>query len=334
MPMATWRLDRFDCDIVESMLLDSIESASPKQLPLLLDCLRNSGLLDRRIGEARASRGWKRRTALVALGRTRAPEAIPALAEALDADTEETRTAAVRGLGRTGLPQAAIPLLERFAIGGLRVPEHALKNALASCCQSEPGLLVRYLNLSSGSTREVLARVLGELATPQLGEDLVLLANDGLAEVRASAARALAHVDPIIALPTLTVLATDPEWFVRLRAVVALGGINHSARIRPLLRALCDLNRYVRQRAASALVRIEPQLDDILAQVVETKDSYALQAFISELDRSGAIDKVVRALEGDTSQKAARDTLLQALTAGRQQVDVALKATAARVGAK
>jgi len=333
MPAANWRLQRFDCNIVESILLDSIETAPETELPVLLACLRNSGLLDMRIHEARISHGWKRRTALIALGRTRAPEAIPALAEALDAPTEETRIAAVRGLGRTGLPQAAVRLLDRLVAGDLRVPEHALKNALASCCQNRPSLLVKYVNQSTGRTRELLSRVLGELATPELGEDLIILASDPLPEVRASAARSLGRAHPSIALPTLAVLATDAQWFVRLRAVVALGGIDHPARIRPLLRALCDLNRYVRQRAAWALARIEPELNDILAQVVDTQDNYALQAFVSELERSGTIEKVVHALEGDAGQNSAHDALLQALTLGRKKVEVASRATAAAAGA-
>src|SRR6266700_2896946 len=88
-PARSWRLKRLDCEIVESMLLDNIEMATPQQLPLLLACLRSSGLLDMRIYQARAARGWKQRTALVALGRTRAAEAIPALAEALEAPGEE-----------------------------------------------------------------------------------------------------------------------------------------------------------------------------------------------------------------------------------------------------
>ncbi len=184
---------------------------------------------------------------------------------------QETRLAAVRGLGRTGLIEAAIPLLDRVITGELSVPEHALKNALAACCHRQPDILLKYLAQAHGGTREMLARVLGELATPQLGEDLIVLASDPLPEVRASAARALAHASQSLALPTLTVLATDPEWFVRLRAVVALAGFDHPARIRPLLRTLCNLNRYVRQHAAWALARIEPELNDILAQVVETQ---------------------------------------------------------------
>ena len=70
-PARTWRLHRLDCEIVEAILLDNIEIASPEQLPALLNCLRSSGLVDLRIREARNNRGWKRRAALVALGRDR-----------------------------------------------------------------------------------------------------------------------------------------------------------------------------------------------------------------------------------------------------------------------
>src|SRR5580658_7501310 len=93
-------------------------------------------------------------------------------------------------------------------------------------------------------------------------------------------------------LPALHTLAADPEWFVRLRAVVALGQIENVGKIRILLHAVCDRNRHVRQRAAWALARMEPQLEQILEDVVATNDDYALQAFISELERSGAIDKI------------------------------------------
>ena len=188
-----WRFDPLDCDIVESILLDNIEMSTPANLPPLLDCLRASGLLDMRIYEARNSRGWKQRTALLALGRTRAVEAIPALAEGLDSRLSETRIAAVRGLGRTAIREAAIPILDRIVAGHLDAPERSLKNALVNCCRSHPEMLVNYVAQTEGPIRELLARVLGELASPQLGEELLVLAADTLPEVRASAARALGN---------------------------------------------------------------------------------------------------------------------------------------------
>ncbi|MGD0212924.1 MAG: HEAT repeat domain-containing protein [Terriglobales bacterium] len=326
-----WRFNPLDCEIVESILLDNIEMGTPETLPGLLDCLRKSGLLDMRVRETRGARGWRRRTALIALGRTRAFEAIPALAEALDSRSRETRIAAVRGLGRIARMDAAIPMLERMLMQ-LDVPEHTLKSALVKCCSSHPGILVNYVARSHGSVRQLLARVLGELASPDLGEDLLVLAADPLPEVRGSAARALGRTNTSFTLPALHSLVNDPEWFVRLRAVVALGQIENIGKIRPLLQALCDANRYVRQRAAWALARMEPQLEQILEDVVATKDEYALQALISELERSGAIEKFVGAMELGVGSGSA-ETLRDVVDAARNRVGLNSKASAVAAGA-
>jgi HEAT repeat protein len=289
-PGSAWRLNGLDCQIVEDILLDNIEVSSKDQLPMLLACLRNSGLLDLRIRDARTSQGWDRRSALLTLGRTRAPEAVPALVEALESPSEETRIAAVRGLGRIALPQAAVPLLTIFAAEQLQVPEHTLKNALMNCCREAPEVLLPYLNRTSGRTRELIARVLGELADPSLGDELLILAADTLPEVRASAARALANVRPEVSFPVLSTLVLDAEWFVRLRAVIALSSLDHPGKIHVLLRALCDSNRHVRQRSAWTLARTHQGKEDILEKVVATQDNYALQAFLSELERCGSLD--------------------------------------------
>ncbi len=294
-PGSAWRLNVLDCKIVEDILLDNIEVSDKDQLPAFLACLRNSGLLDLRIREARSSEGRQRRSVLLALGRTRAPEAIPALVEALESPSEETRVAAVRALGRISSSQAALPLLDLFMSEELKVPELTLKNALLNCCRGSPEILIPYLNHATGRTRELIARVLGELADPSLGEELLILAADPLPEVRASAARALAKVEPEVSFPVLSTLAVDTEWFVRLRAVIALSSLDHTGKVYVLLRALCDLNRHVRQRAAWTLARMHQGKLEILEKVVATQDNYALQAFLSELERHGSLDA---ALEG------------------------------------
>ena len=327
-----WRFDPLACDIVESILLDTIEMATPDQLPKLLDCLRTSGLLDMRICESRMSRGWKRRTALLALGRTRAMESIPALAEALDSPSRETRIAAVRAMGRIARMEAAIPVLDRVVSGQLDVPERTVKNTLVNCCRSYPSILISYIDQTQGPLRELLARVLGELASPNLGEELLILAADSLPEVRASAARALGNTNTPFTLPALHTLAADPEWFVRLRAVVALGQIENIGKIRILLRALCDTNRHVRQRAAWALARMEPQLEQILEEVVATHDDYALQSFISEMERSGAIEKIVGTLEVGSDPHSAQDALMEVVAAVRKRVEMSGKAAAVAAG--
>src|SRR5580693_241325 len=327
-PAEDWCFNPLDCDIVESILLDSIEMSPADKLPLLLDCLRVSGLLDMRICEARTSRGLKQRTALLALGRTRAMEAIPALASGLDSRLPETRIAAVRGLGRTARMEAAIPILDRIVTGHFDAPERSLKNTLVNCCRSCPEVLINYLERTRGPVRELLTRVLGELASPQLGEELLVLASDVLPEVRASAARALGNTDTSYTLPALDSLAADPEWFVRLRAVVALGQIDDVDKISILLRSLCDPNRHVRQRAAWALARMGPQLDQILEDVIATKDDYALQSFVSELERSGAIENIVGGFPG-SGRHSAGTHLMEVVAEARRQVELTSKAAAA-----
>jgi len=331
-PPQKWRLNPLDCEIVESILLDGIDTATPDQLPGLLDCMRKSGLLDLRISEARMERGWKQRTALLSLGRTRAVEAIPALAEGLESPSHETRIASVRGLGRTARIEAAIPILDCVLSENCSVPEHTLKNALVNCCRNDPAVLLTYLEQAHGPSRELLARVLGELASGDLGEELLVLAADPLPEVRASAARSLGNTNTSYTLPALHALSNDKEWFVRLRAVVALGQVDNAGKIRILLHCLCDINRYVRQRSAWALAQMEPNLEQILEGVVATEDDYALQAFVSELERSGAIEKLVGALEGGSDSKSAETALSAVVAAARKRVEMTGKAAAAAAG--
>jgi HEAT repeat protein len=330
-PPQDWCFDSLDSEIVQSILLDSIEVSTPKDLPLLLECLRKSGLLDMLIYQARTAHSWKQRAALLALGRTRAKEAIPALAAGLDSKSAETRVTVVRALGRTAITEAAIPILDRIVEGRLDAPERSLKNSIANCCRNHPRILIGYLDQSQGPSRELLARVLAEVASPELGEELLVLAADPLPEVRASAARALGSTNTAYTLPALHSLATDPEWFVRLRAVVALGQIENVDKIGVLLRSLCDANRHVRQRAAWALARMEPQLEQILQDVVATKDNYALQAFISELERSGAIEKIISGLSG-SGQHSAPAALREVVEGARKSVEMSGKAMAVAAG--
>jgi HEAT repeat protein len=331
-PGAAWRLNKLDSKIVEDILLDNIEVSDKDQLTPLLACLRNSGLLDLRIREARSLEGWRRRSVLLALGRTRAPEAVPALLEALESASEETLVAAVRGIGRLSSAHAALPLLDRFVAGELHVPEHTVKNALLNCCRERPEVLLPYLDQASGRTRELIVRVLGELANPGLGEDLLVLAADPLPEVRASAARALTKVQPEIAFPVLSTLALDKEWFVRLRAVIALGALEHTGKIYVLLRALCDLNRHVRQRAAWTLARMRQGKEEILEKVVATEDNYALQAFLSELERCGSLDAALDGLQAVVDRPAGAADVENVATAVREHYAGPGKAAVAAAG--
>ena len=295
-PPQEWIRDPLAREVVETLLLDMLEGARGRQMQPLVECLRRSGLLDRRIAEARVLKGWKRRAALVSLGRTRAPEALPALTEALNSPDPESVIAAMRGIGRMAIPHAADPVLRKLLGGTLHVPPPVLKNTLISCCRDAPAVLLPFLGNAEGATRDTLARILGELADSAEYPELLVLSADPVPEVRSSAARGLARLRPEQALAPLAALCGDPEWFVRLRAVVALGALRRPAAIPALVRALCDRNQLVRQRAAWALLQFSGRLPGILSEVLALRDEYGLHALVAEMDCSGITEEVCLAI--------------------------------------
>ncbi len=330
-PRSEWREMRGDTEAIITQSLDRMESADAAEGEKLLDFLRVTGLLDRILVETRQARGWKREAALVQLGRTRAPEAVASLVAALDDPSPETRLAAVRGLARTGLRSAGEAMLDRVVAGDLALAGTSLMNALIACTRAKPRVLLPYLHLARGPVRELLARVMAEVASVALGDELLLLASDALPEVRASVARALGHAEFGFAFPALAQLATDAEWYVRLRALTSLGQFGEARALPVLLRGVCDANRHVRQRAAEALAQA-PDPIGVLNDVLKTADPYALQAMIAELDRTGDFDRVVEGLESG-SGRIARDEgqeLLRALEAGAEDLNTMMRLPATR----
>src|SRR5713226_7941603 len=316
-PFESWRKKPFDRRIVETISLDAFEAAGPEESARLLKFLRASGLIEKRIFEARQLTGWRRLRALVALGRTRAPEGIPALAEGLRDPHQETRLAALRGLGRMACPQAAEEILAWLGETGLTVPALPLQSALIQCCAERPQLLLPYVQNAANALREVLGRVLGEVATPSLGLDLLQFAGDDLDELRAAAARAMSHTKSGLAFDLLNELARDPIWFVRLRAIVSLGKLSDPRAIPSLLRGLTDSNRLVRLRAAEALIELKTDLALVFAQVVQTRDRYGLHAFLTALENAdlrGKLEGEIQAGAKITDEE--KDHLLKVLQAG------------------
>lgn len=310
-PYDTWRRDSFERRIVETVAMDAFEAAGPEESARLLKFLRNSGLIEKRIFEARHHTGWRRMRSLVALGRTRAPEGIPALSEGLRDRNQETRLAALRGLGRMACPKAAEEILEWISEKGLKVPELPLQGALVQCCAERPQVLLPHIQRAKGRVREVLGRVLGEVATPSLAADLLQFAGDDLDELRAAAARAMSNSQSALAPYVLDDLARDPVWFVRLRAIVSLGKLTDTRAVPSLLRGLTDSNRLVRLRAAEALVGLGTELAPIFEQVVATRDRYGLHAYLTALENSNLKTRLETELEATTRVDADAKRQLQ-----------------------
>jgi HEAT repeat protein len=327
---AEWRSIRIRGRAIITLMLDRLDVADHEEGEILRSFLRRTGLLDRIVIDARRLRGWRREEALVRLGRTRAPEAVPALVAALDDAHVNMQLAAVRGLARTGLTIAAEAMLERLLTGELKLKGTSLLNALMICTRAKPRIIFPYLFLARGEKRELLARVLAEVpadaAAAALGDEVLLLAADPLPEVRACAARALAHRELAFAFPTLATLAKDEEWFVRLRAVTSFGHFADSRTVPILLHGICDGNRCVRQRAAEALTHV-PDVVSVLRDVLETGDAYALQAMIAELDRTGNFTKLIELLEsgGSPVEQGESERLLRALESGVQNLSAVMR---------
>jgi HEAT repeat protein len=315
-PAADWRSDPLQCEILQSIVIQEIGAVTDKDRAGLQEFLRKSGLLDRCIDRVHNAHGWNRRRAMLALGGTRVADAIPPLSELLDDWQLDTRLAAVQALGRTGLPEAAEPILETYMVGGLKVPVDPLTNALTRCYMDEPEALLPYLRRSLGDSRALLARVASELATPAIADEMVLLAEDPNPEVRACAAKALAVAHLPVAIPAIANLICDDIWFVRLRAVSALNQIPHPRAIPLLLEAVRDANRLVRMRAAAALSKFEHETAEILQSIVDSRDRYALQAMISALELGGGFEKVMTQLNDPALHNETAGRLLQALREG------------------
>ena len=313
-PYDSWRTKPFDLRIIETVVLDKLEAADREEATRLLKFLRASRLIEKLIFEARQHTGWRKNRALVALGRTRAPEGISALSEALHSGDLETRLAAIRGLGRMACPEAGNELLNWLTEVGLRVPALPLQNALVECCSERPRMLLNFLNHAETSVRQIIGRVMGEVAVPALGNDLLPFVHDDEPELRAAAARALPCCDTNLAIGALTELVHDPVWFVRLRAVVSLGKLRDPATIPPLLRCLRDPNRLIRLRSAEAMLKLKHGQAEIFQQVLAAKDKYALHAYLTALDNADLQQAIREEIIGHNGfSQATKSMLLQAL---------------------
>src|SRR5215467_3374807 len=309
-----WREKSFDRRIVEAMVLDAFEAAGPEESARLLKFMRVSGLIEKRIFEAQHLKGWRRMRALVALGRTRAPEGVPALAEALRDRHLDIRLAALRGLGRTACPQAAEEILAWVGELGLTVPALPLQRALIQCCAERPQLLLPFVKQAEGPLREVMGRVLGEVATPALGMELLQFVGDEREELRAAAARAMAHSDAAMAFDALNELAEDRTWFVRLRAIIGIGNLADPRAIPTLLKGLTDSNRLVRLRAAEALVQFRAVMAPVFQQVIELRDRYGLHAYLTAIENAGLHERLESQMQGsqvDTEEMQRLQSILQ-----------------------
>src|SRR6266853_499873 len=226
----------------------------------------------------------------------------------IGAATDKDRIGLQEFLRATGLIDLCIEKVDRghgwarrramMALGAMRVPEaiSPLSDALDDW--------------------QLEARVASELATAEMADEMIVLAEDPRPEVRAAAAKALGAAPLPLAIPALGDLARDEVWFVRLRATIALNEIRHPRTIPILLEAVRDPNRLVRMRAASTLARFEQDRVEILQSIVDSSDRYALHAMISALELGGGFEQTLKELSDPLLHDETAERLLTALREG------------------
>ena len=97
----------------------------------------------------------------------------------------------------------------------------------------------------------------------------------------------MANSQPGHALEALIELTRDVVWYVRLRAVVALGKLHRPEALPYFVKALTDSNRLVRMRAAEALIDQGADMIPIFRSVVATRDRYGLHGYLAALENAG-----------------------------------------------
>jgi len=153
------------------------------------------------------------------------------------------------------------------------------------CCNLHPSILVTTWNVPRWRSGSCWPACWESWHRPDLGEELLVLAPTTPGSTRFPQPRALRPYQHVVhSAPRSILWRTIRSGLLRLRAVSLWAKSRTSEKSERCCTRSAMPYRYVRQRAAWALARMEPQLEQILEDVVATNDDYALQALISELD--------------------------------------------------
>ncbi|MFQ5724687.1 MAG: HEAT repeat domain-containing protein, partial [Terriglobia bacterium] len=246
------------------------------------------GLVDRQAELIARRSGLERARAVLLLGRLRQPRTIPLLARLLDDPSADVRLAAVRALGLIATPAAAEPLLallHRQEDICISIP--SLQRALMSCCGNHPECLLPHVFSLSGKRQALLMRVVAEVATPDLRPALERLATAADPQTRSEVARAWGGLPSSERVPLLLRLATDPVWFVRVRAYRALGEGEGWETVNLLLQGVDSDHPDVRQAAAETLARQPVPLDELISVARARLSPSGWRLLLGELGRTG-----------------------------------------------
>jgi len=255
-------------------------------------------LLKRALEKPRTEIGeWRRIAALNRLARMEHPATAHVLYHALWGDDDKAAAAAVRCLGGLGSPWA-IELLVAAMRGG-RVPRSRIASQLERLYPEPAFLLLPLLRDPDPAVRFWGATLLGPYEN--LGEgDLVELARDEDANVRAAAVEALGNRKSEEAAEATVALLDDAAWFVRVHAARAAGHAAGPDAAPAIARLLGDERWWVRTAAKDALEGLGKDAAEALVPILTSRDRFARNRAAEVLQDIGLVDFLALAHPGSS----------------------------------
>ena len=283
-------------EVLEEILIEQHRVAEPEEAKEMEKFLLAFGIYARWLAELKSGQAPRRARAALKLGHLRDPRGVKALVAASEDRSAQVQLAVTLSLGRLRDPGGLKALTHLATCPGMTVPHLTLAASLAACAEQSPHDLVELLRAPMVRTRVIGAWALSEVADARVLPALATAAGDPEPEVRAKVARALARVSGLGSVEILKRLAHDRIWYVRVRALTALGKHGAPSDQETMLQGLDDLVPEVRARAAFALRQVWGMDPQIVAKVLTTRSRRSFNSLISEWDRAGFFYHLVTGL--------------------------------------
>ncbi|HBI24127.1 MAG TPA: hypothetical protein DDX84_08010 [Nitrospiraceae bacterium] len=303
---------------IEDILFEAIEKKITS-LPSITDVLKRLGYIDIYIMRLQKGNKFQRALAAEKLGKAGALNAVPFLINAIKDKEREVRTVAARALGIINEP-TSVRLLTDLLIHCLDDPDYVplriVKSAIRKYKREAVQHLIPLLHHSSWRVRGQAADIIGDIGISMPVEVLITRLNDTEPDVRAKVSRALGKIRAKEAVEHLIGRLKDPSWVVRLQSARALGLIGVSDAVYPLLDLLLDTKWQVRSAAANSLRKMGSfVIPRLLRTLLQTRDRYAREQIVEELQKTDIFDKQVNRL-GSRDKKEREEAIILLLAAG------------------
>ena len=201
----------------------------------------------------------ERRGDIYALKRNPTPANVEQIRTFLDDDNRDVRATAMFAIVDLGAEGA-----REVALAGLEDPDGFVRRTAADSIAmlDDPTTVQPLTRILLGDEDPRVRRAAAETLRQIGGPDAVLALSqaleDPMKEVRLSATKGVAALDPLSSIETLSLMVVnDPDWNIRAQAASALGDSGLSEVIPVLVQAENDSNEFVRAAAAKAREKLE-----------------------------------------------------------------------------